>query len=286
MVSFLIESLCQSIKEGFTYIPPGIFIAIATAFLVEGKYFKEFRQECLGSLLMIVCTFSAGKWIGRDSMQVAWASHFLGVITSDYFGGGPHVNPAVTFNMFCLGKVSYTEAYIRVAAQMTGGLIAFPAFHAISDAMGLTPFGGPEFKLQGDQPVEAFLSEFCAMFLLLMLIYTVNWEYNFGTYHYIIKQSLTAIGIRTLIEVFPTAGPAMNPMLATTWNVFGVGTTFEFPRDMDHYIVYWISPGISAIVAAVVYVIYAGGTIFGTHLPIGPIKKQPPTPVNTGKKNK
>ena len=63
------------------------------------------------------------------------------------------------------------------------------------------------------QGIAAGFSEFVAMVLLMILIYTVNWELNFGKYHYWIKQTLTAIGIRYLIETFPTAGPAINPML-------------------------------------------------------------------------
>lgn len=284
MVRTLVETLSQLTKDAFSYIPPGVFVAFAAAFLVEGKYFKQFRQEFVGTFLMIACTFSAGKWVGKDSIEVAWTAHFLGVIAADYFGGGPHVNPAVTLSMFCLGKASYTEAYIRVAAQMAGGLLAFPIYHAISDFMGWTSFGGPEFKMYGDHPVEAFLSEFGAMFFLMILIYVVNWEMNFGTYHYWIKQSLTAIGIRALIELFPTAGPAMNPMLATAWNVFGVGTSFEFPSDMDHYIVYWLAPGLSSILASIAYVVYAGGTVFGAKIPLGPLKKQTPAREKTKKK--
>lgn len=41
--------------------------------------------------------------------------------------------------MLTLGKVSYTEAYVRVAAQLGGGLVAFPLFHAIAEAMKLEP---------------------------------------------------------------------------------------------------------------------------------------------------
>lgn len=274
MVKTLIEGLSQFCKDAMDYTPPGIFIALATAFLVEGKYFKSYRQEFVGTFLMISLTFSAGKWVGSESMEVAWMSHFLGVIAADYFGGGPHVNPAVTLNMWSLGKINYTEAYIRVAAQMAGGLLAFPVFHIVSDSLNMTPFGGPEFDLGGGHPVEAFLSEFAATTLLMFLIYIVNWEMHFGTYHYWIKQSMTAVGIRVLIEFFPTAGPAMNPMLATAWAVFGVGTTFEFPSEMEHYFVYWIAPGMAAIFAAVLYTIYAGGTVFGVKMPIGPFKKQ------------
>lgn len=100
----------------------------------------------------------------------------------------------------------------------------------------------------------------------------MNWEINFGKYHYIIKQTLTAVAIRALIEFFPTAGPAMNPMLATCWDVFGVGGKFEFPTDNDHYFVYWVAPCASAVLASISYGIYNGDAIFGTSLPIGPLK--------------
>lgn len=276
MISAVI-TLSAFLRDISAYIPPGIIPAFATAFLEDGKYLGAFRHEFVGTLIMIVCTFSAGKWIGQESIRVAWSSHLLGVIAADYFSGGPHVNPAVTTSMLTLGKCSYTEAFVRICAQLAGGLVAFPLYHAVSDAMKWEPFGGPEFNMkdEDDHAAEAFFSEFASTFLLCFVIYALNWEMNFGTYHYIIKQSLTAIAIRALIEFFPTAGPAMNPMLATTWSVFGVGKQFEYPAHFQHYFVYWIAPCLAAILASIVYVIYAGGTIFGAKLPIGPIKPQP-----------
>ena len=100
----------------------------------------------------------------------------------------------------------------------------------------------------------------------------LNWEMHFGKNHYIIKQSLTAFAIRALIEVFPTAGPAMNPMLATAWDVFAVGNSGEFPGGHEHYFVYWVGPCLAALLASVTYVMYAGGTFFGSRVPIGPFK--------------
>lgn len=106
---------------------------------------------------------------------------------------------------FCrsLGKISYTEMYVRIAGQMGGGLIAFPLFHALSNYLKLEPFGGPEYNMDTDHESNAvaFLSEFEATFLLVLVVYAVNLQLNFGTYHYWIKQSLTAIAIRALIEV-------------------------------------------------------------------------------------
>jgi hypothetical protein len=65
----------------------------------------------------------------------------------------------------------------------------------------------------------------------------------------------------------------MNPMLATTWYVFGVKTPYDYPTEFVHFFVYWISPCLAAVLASVLYVVYAGGTIFGCKLPVGPLKK-------------
>ena len=200
--------------------PPGLATAIAASYIGDGKFFKVWRREFVGTLLMIGLTFSPGKWIGADSLAVAWTAHAVGVVAADKLGGGQHVNPAVTCSMYALGKCSYTEAFVRIAGAMGGGLVGFPLFKMVADYFNLTPLGGPEFDPTNDaEGIHAAFSEAVAVVLLLMIIYTVNWELNFGSYHYWIKQTLTAIAIRGLIEVFPKAGPAMNPMLFYSRNV-------------------------------------------------------------------
>lgn len=280
MVLTFIEQIGSFTKDIFAFLPPGLVLLFAAAFIEGGKYAATFRKEFVGTLLMIVCTFSAGKWIGMEDWRVAWVSHSIGVITADYVGGGPQVNPGVTMSMFALGKISYTEALVRMTGQLAGGLVAFPLYAAISVAMHWIPFGGPEFDVASAKPhatAEAFLSEFFATILLCFVIYTVNWEFNFGSYHYIIKQTMTALAIRALIVHFPTAGPAMNPMLATCWYVFGVGKKFEYPAHFEHYFVYWCAPFGGAIVASVCYAVYNGDKIFGLTLPLGPLKSKKKT---------
>jgi hypothetical protein len=94
-------------------------------------------------------------------------------------------------------------------------------------------------------------------------------------YHYWTKkQSLMAIGIRALIEFFPTTGPAMNPVFGTTWAAFGVGEQFEFSSHPSHYFIYWVGPCLAVILASTVYAIYASGTVFGITLLIGLLKKK------------
>ena len=262
-----ISSLYQQVAPLF---PPGLATTIAAAFVGDGKYFSVWKAEFIGTLLMIGLTFSPGKWIGQDSLAVAWAAHAVGVIAADKIGGGQQVNPAVTVSMYALGKCNYTEAFVRIMGSMAGGLVAFPMYKVFAETLGLTQLGGPEFDpTDDDEGVNAAFSEFVAVVLLMILIYTVNWELNFGKFHYWIKQSLTALGIRYLIQTFPRAGPAINPMLGTTWYIFAKGS---YPDHLGHYFTYWISPFIAAIFASCLYVTYAGGTVFGHTLPIGPIK--------------
>ncbi|KAG7344750.1 MIP family channel protein [Nitzschia inconspicua] len=270
MVKDHVATISSVFDDVLNFFPPGIVLSVAAGCVEHRKYWNVYVKEFVGTMLMVGFTFSAGKWIGQDSWMVAWAIHAVGVVLADYFGGGQMVNPAVTVSMWSLEKCNYTECFVRIAGQMGGGLVAFPLFHAVSNQFQLTPFGGPEFKKEND--VEAFLSEFTATFFLMWAIYLLNWEMNFGDYHYIIKQTLTAIAIRALIELFPVAGPAINPMLATAWYVFGVGTTYEYPDDNIHYFVYWVAPILGGILAAVTYAIYNGDQIFGMKIPVGPLK--------------
>ena len=141
----LLSVLSSAYQQLAPLVPPGLAICVASAFVADGAYLSVFRAEFVGTLLMIGFTFSPGKWIGADSLAVAWIAHALGVVAADKIGGGQHVNPAVTVSMFALGKCSYTEGFVRVMGAMAGGLVAFPLFKFVADTLGLTPLGGPEF---------------------------------------------------------------------------------------------------------------------------------------------
>jgi len=276
MIAELLKPFVPTLKNVFddviAFSPTGLILSVAAGLVEHQKYWSVYVKEFIGTLLMISFTFCPGKWIGQDDITIAWSAHVVGVILADYIGGGQHVNSAVTVSMTALGKNTYTEGFVRIAGQMGGGLVAFPLFNYISEQLNLTPFGGPEFSQDND--VDAFLSEFLASFLLMWVIFILNWEFNFGKYHYIIKQTGTAVAIRALIEFFPTAGPAMNPMIATSWYVFGVGTNGEYPDDTAHYFVYWFGPFLAGILAAITYIILDGNDkLFDTYsVPIGPLR--------------
>lgn len=262
--------------------PPGFIFTLLAIPIANYKHMKTYFAEFVGTILMIGFTFSPGKWIFSESLYLAWVVHAVGVVAADKIGGGQHVNPAVSVAMFSLGKCDYSEMYVRIAGAMGGGLVAFPLFKAMTDILEWTPLGGPEFNSEGDEDgsIGAW-SEFTSSLLLCILIYLVNWELNFGKNHYWIKQTLTAFGIRALIEIFPTAGPAMNPMLGTTWAVFAYGS---YPDDVRHYLVYWVAAILGALASGFAYAVYDGRPFFGQKLPFGPIN--PPKEVPATKKKK
>jgi glycerol uptake facilitator-like aquaporin len=253
-------------------VPAGLIQTIAISFMpTDGS--NPYMAELIGTILMVALTFSPGKWIFADAVYPSWAVHALGVIAADKIGGGQHVNPSVSVSMYALGKCSYSEMILRISGAMAGGLVAFPLCQILSDFMGWTPLGGPEYNPAGDEDASASgFNEFASTLLLCFLIYIVNWELNFGKYHYWIKQSLTAFGIRFLIVAFPTSGPAMNPMLGTTWAVFSSGGVY--PTDVRHYFVYWVASMLGAVLASFCYAVYDGCTFFGQKLPFGPIKSK------------
>jgi len=277
MIKPFIPILKATFEDAAAIFPTGLILSIAAGCVEHKKYWSAYIKEFIGTLLMIICTFSAGKWFGQDDITIAWTGHAIGVVAADKLGDGQHVNPAVTVSMWALDKCSYTEAFVRIAGQMGGGLVAFPFFNLVSEKAGLTPFGGPECT--EENYVDGFFEELVSTFLLMWVIYILNWEFNFGKYHYWIKQTLTAVAIRALIEYFPAAGPSMNPMLATAWYVFGVGTNGEYPGDITHYFVYWFAPMVAGVVAAITYIMFDGSDkLFGVYsIPFPPLKKKEAT---------
>jgi glycerol uptake facilitator-like aquaporin len=172
MVAAHVANVNSIFNDIVDFIPPGLVLSVAAGCLENRKYWDAYVKEFIGSMMMIAFTFSAGKWIGTESWEIAWAWHVVGVIAADYFGGGQQVNPAVTVSMWALAKIDYTEAFVRIAGQMGGGMISFPLFHVIAETMNWEPFGGPEFNKSSNG--EAAISEFLAMFLLMWAIYIVR----------------------------------------------------------------------------------------------------------------
>lgn len=232
----------------YDVVPPTTLLFALPSLLLP-TYLPMYVSEFFGTLLMILLTFSPGTWFfsSADATALACVAHGVGVVLSDYYNGGQQVNPAVSYSLFLLGKQSYAEFYVRVAGQMMGGLVAFPLFRYLGGFLDLGGFGGPT-ETAGASVDSMAAAEFMGMFILCIGIYLLN----FGPkYNYWVKQSLTAVLIRALIVAFPSTGPALNPMLATTYAYYATDSTY--PSSSDHYLIYWAASFVGAVAAALVY---------------------------------
>lgn len=192
---------------------------------------------------MVFCCFTPGPFLGHLGGWEEWTAHFGGILLADYTCGGPHVNPAVSFAFFVWRKLSLAQVAVLWAAQMAGGVLAFPLLQACSSPYGVQ-IGGPSVA-SGVSLEQAMWGEFLGTFLLLaaVFVFCTTW---LGA-HWPIKQSLVAISIRGICILNGGAtGPALNPMLGTTWALFKNHGHESFPLIGDkagneHYLVYWLA---------------------------------------------
>ena len=176
--------------------------------------------------------------------------------------------------MCCIGKIPWQQFVTHVAGQMLGGVVAFPALQTLAARLGWTPLGGPtvDAAIAGDALREAALHEFGATLLLCLGVFAICLESPFKDI-YPLKITCVAALIRFLIVYLGAAGPAINPMLATTWALYATGS---FPTFYQHYLVYWAAPLAAAVTAGFVYALLkSGATFFGVALRGGAKKAAP-----------
>ncbi|KAH8048560.1 MIP aquaporin-like protein [Aureococcus anophagefferens] len=96
-----------------------------------------------------------------------------------------------------------------------------------------------------DRAADWVLHEFGATLLLCLGVFAICLESPFKDI-YPLKITCVAALIRFLIVYLGAAGPAINPMLATTWALYATGS---FPTFYQHYLVYWAAPLAAAVTA-------------------------------------
>ena len=73
MVAEHVSSLNSLFSDMWELVPPGLFLSLAAGRIEKGKYWDVYIKEFIGSMMMIAFTFSAGKWVGTQSWEFAWA---------------------------------------------------------------------------------------------------------------------------------------------------------------------------------------------------------------------
>ena len=155
---------------------------------------------------------------------------------------GGHFNPAVTFGVWIMGRITPVRAGLYVVAQLVGGLAAGLALKvAFADAWQASNIGTPALGA-GITPALGIGIEAVLTALLVLAVIGTAVDPRAP------KIGGLAIGLAVAADILvggPLTGAAMNP---ARW--FGPAVAAGAYAD---WYVWWIGPAIGAAVAALIY---------------------------------
>jgi len=214
---------------------------------------------CLGTFMISACTFAVilghpqspvVRWVAspaerRVLMGCAMGLTAIAIIYSPWGKrSGAHMNPAVTFTFWRLGKVASHDALAYVLAQFAGGIGGVFLVRALLRARVAHPAVNYAVTAPGsDGWPAAFVAELLISFGLMFAILAVSNFDKIARYTGLVAASLVAFYI---IFEAPISGMSMNP-----------ARTFGSALSADVWTALWIyftAPPLGMVLAAEAYV--------------------------------
>lgn len=169
---------------------------------------------------------------------------------------GGHMNPAVTFFLMVIKKVSPSRGLAYIGAQMLGGIVgAFLLYMATSET-GVHPYSlGANHLIDRMSGGQGFLLEIMGTFLVCMTVLFTGVKVG-GPTDGKPNLSLLCIGLSIFVAhvvLVPFTGCGINP--ARTFGPALVGSILENDSDSEHFFgedcwIYYLGPLVGALVAA------------------------------------
>ncbi|CAI2354350.1 unnamed protein product [Caenorhabditis sp. 36 PRJEB53466] len=204
---------------------------------------------------------ASGVFIHDGVLHAAFAHGIAIFVLAATFAGvsGAHVNPAVTFGIALVGRLSPIHAVCYVVSQLLGSVfgallvrisLSYKSYSAI--AAGATLCG------KGIGWQEGLTAEIVTTYILVqtVLLCAVDTEKN--------KLAPLAIGFALIIDIFAggaISGASMNPARSFGPNI--MGQLFLKSEHLDaqymfwnYHWIYYIGPIIGAFIAAGVYRVF------------------------------
>ena len=229
------------------------------------KHWPEYLIEagCLGTFMVSACSFAAllghpaspvQNWMlaGMPMRMLMGAAMGLTAILIIYspWGkrSGAHMNPAVTFTFWRLGKVETWDAFFYVLFQFIGGIGGVLLVHAALRSWVSHPsVNYAVTRPGGGGAAIAFLAEVVISFLLMSVILVISNTKKLARY--------TGLFAGTLVATYitfesPISGMSMNP--ART-----LGSAFSAHVWIALWI-YFTAPPIGMLLAAELYLRLCG----------------------------
>jgi aquaporin Z len=156
------------------------------------RHWPEYLIEAaaLGAFMVSAATFAAllyhpqspigsrigNEWLRRGLMGLAMGSTAVAIIYSRWGQrSGAHMNPAVTFTYFRLGKVARADFLGYVTAQFAGGVIGMTLAAALFGPIVSHPSVNYVTTMPGARgEAVAFLAEAGMTFVLMLTVLTVS----------------------------------------------------------------------------------------------------------------
>jgi len=247
--------------------------------LKEWKFWRAVIAELLGSMFFLYFTVSTiayrtdftqpskGKELSSSDQALATNIGSLGasaqLMIAAQFGAfiavmvyvlapvsGGHVNPAITFSLAVVKKVTLVRAVCYIAAQVGGAiigtLIAASPDHGAFMAAGGAINGSTKYSARA-----LFVPELMATALLLSVVSAAIDSTRAATVIHIGALGPLAIGMAVFVAhlaLIPLDGCSINPARS-------MGPAVVFGSWRQHW-VFWAGPGVGGVVAAISYEIF------------------------------
>ena len=180
----------------------------------------------------------------RFLMGLAMGGTAIAIIYSPWGKqSGGHLNPAMTFAFFRLGKLYFWDAVFYGVAQFTGAIIAAYALKLLfpSEVQAITRLGGQSIA-SSVTLLQAVVLEAIATFFLVFVVFGTAVDPRAP------KVGGFAIGLTIAADILaigPLTGASMNP--ARSFGPAVVTGIFEGQTA------FWVGPLVGGIVAALLY---------------------------------
>lgn len=218
----------------------------------EPRGLPAFYAELVGTFLLVffICGFlSVASAGGFDLAGLALAHAFILAVLIYALGGtsGAHFNPAVTFALWSIKKISTPNAVVYVICQCVGGilgaLVVLLLFHDVGDAVNYGATAINAEVINNGSVWLALIAEALGTFLLMYAIMGLAVNPR-G------EAALAGLGIGAALGVAvivfgPATGAGLNP---ARWLGPAVAS-----GEFDDFWIYIVGPLVGAIAAALAY---------------------------------
>lgn len=207
-----------------------------------------FCASSLGALTYVVSS-TLGVAAGLPSLFITTFLIFTLLFIFGFIGdllGGASFNPTATAAFYAAGlggADSLVSAALRFPAQAAGAVGGVLAIVEVMPLQYKHMLGGPSLK------VDVNTGAIAEGFLTFLITFAVLFIVIKGPNSIIVKNWLLSMSTVSLIVAGSSyTGPSMNPA-----NAFGWAYINNQHNSWEHFLVYWISPFVGAILAAWIF---------------------------------